>query len=112
MSRIWTTEPKLKKCFKDENHALDVFKNELIKARHDHNTSLKEHGILFSFTTDPMIPGKTFGMTLQAMMETAMVHHIPVQILTKRTDWLERDTWKRTIDIWKKHADLSLSASH
>ncbi|MDE5869105.1 MAG: hypothetical protein K2H18_02635 [Muribaculaceae bacterium] len=105
MSYVWSTEPRLKKCFKDEHHALDVFKNELIKARLDY-ASIKERGILFSFTTDPMIPGKTFGMTLEAMMITVIGHHIPVQILTKRADWLKRVAWKRTIDIWKMHAHL------
>lgn len=105
MSHVWSTEPRLKKCFKDENHALDVFKNELIKARLDHS-SIKERGILFSFTTDPMIPRKTFGMTLEAMITSVITHRIPVQILTKRADWLDSDTWKKTVRIWKRHANL------
>lgn len=102
LSHVWSTKPQLKKCFKDEEHALNVFEREVIINK----IQLQRKGLLFSFTTDPMIPSKTFGTTLEAMMIAVVTHHVPVKILTKRADWLDRDTWKRTIDIWKRHANL------
>lgn len=82
LSRLWSTEPRLKKCFKDEYHALEVFDKEVIKNK----VELQKTGILFSFTTDPMLP-ETRGLTLSAMYD-ALTHDVPVQILTKRADWL------------------------
>lgn len=83
MSHVWSTEPKLKKCFKDEEHALETFKREL-----DANVNeLGKTGILFSFTTDPLLP-ETRGLTFKAM-EEAMLRGIYVKILTKRADWID-----------------------
>ncbi|MDE7466135.1 MAG: hypothetical protein K2M59_06905 [Muribaculaceae bacterium] len=87
MSHVWSTEPRLKKCFKDQHHAIDVFKNELIKARLDHNASIKEHGILFSFTTDPLLP-ETKDLTLFCA-QIANEQGIPIKILTKRADFID-----------------------
>lgn len=43
--------PKLKSCFKDENHAIEVFEKEL----RANLPELKKSGLFFSFTTDPML---------------------------------------------------------
>ena len=86
MSHVWSTEPKLKKCFKNECHALGVFCEELDKAMQDY-PSVKEYGILFSFTTDPLLP-ETRDLTFKAI-EIAMARNINVQVLTKRVDWFE-----------------------
>lgn len=99
MSHVWSDEPKLKKCFKDENHAIDVFRKELLANLKD----LRKTGLFFSFTTDPMIPGKTFGLTLEAI-HYALIMGVPIQILTKRADWIHRDTWVRMQDFFKEHA--------
>ena len=48
-------ESKLKKCFKDEKHAIEGFEKELLQ----NLSELQKHGLLFSFTTDPML--KQFG---------------------------------------------------
>lgn len=85
MSHVWSPKATLKKCFTDEDHALDVFKYELIKARSDHQ-SIKERGILFSFTTDPLLP-QTKWLTFRAA-QFANELGIPVKILTKRADFL------------------------
>ena len=86
MSHVWSTEPRLKKCFKDGDHALDVFRKELIKALRIGDVSLKERGILFSFTTDPLLP-ETRWLTFRAV-DVATSMGIPVKILTKRADFL------------------------
>lgn len=74
--------PTLKKCFKDEFHALEIFDKEL-------NANLQElqnKGLFFSFTTDPMLP-ETKYITINAAY-IATNKDIPVKILTKRVDWL------------------------
>ena len=68
---------ELKKCFKDEAHALEVFKKEVKK----HLDVLKTTGVFFSFATDPMIP-ETRQLTELAMC-LCVNNGIPVKILTK-----------------------------
>jgi len=82
MSHVWSPAPTLKKCFKDEEHATDVFIAEMEK----NIDQLKEHGLFFSFTTDPMLP-ETLDFHMNAIC-LAINHNIPVQILTKRADFL------------------------
>lgn len=89
MSHVWSDEPMLKKCFKDNDHAIAVFEKEML-ANID---ELRKTGIFFSFTTDPMIPGKTLELTMEAV-SLALRNDVPVQILTKRADWLDADAWK------------------
>jgi len=69
--------PTLKKCFKNEAHALDVFTAELHKNIED----LKKHGLFFSFSTDPML-SETIRLTLEAT-KYAVNFGVPVKILTK-----------------------------
>jgi len=81
MAKTWSDKPKLKACFKDESHALEVFEKELLKNLDE----LQKHGSFFSFTTDPMLP-KLFEMHIQAMVECYR-NNVPVKILTKRADF-------------------------
>lgn len=81
MSHVWDTKPHLKKCFRNEEHALRTFVDEASK----NLAELQQHGIFFSFTTDPMLP-ETIGLT-QAAVAACIALDIPVQILTKRADW-------------------------
>jgi len=76
-------EPKLKSCFKDENHALEIFEKELKQ----NLSELQKHGLFFSFTTDPMLP-ETINATQNAMYEAAL-QNVKVKILTKRADWVD-----------------------
>jgi DNA repair photolyase len=80
-------KPTLKKCFKDESDALRVFEKEL-----KYNLpELREHGLFFSFTTDPML-FETKYLTLSAM-NLCNDFDIPVKILTKRADWIDDYLW-------------------
>lgn len=74
--------PVLKKCFRDEDHALEVFEKELKQ----NISELQEHGLFFSFTTDPMLV-QTSTLTICAMIE-CVKNEIPVKILTKRGDFI------------------------
>lgn len=72
-------KPQLKKCFQDEKQAFQIFQHEAgqnIKI-------LKENGIFFSFSTDPLLP-ECQKLTWYAS-EIATISGIPVKILTKTT---------------------------
>lgn len=75
-------KPQLKKCFKDEKHALEVFEKELLQNK----TELQKHGLFFSFTTDPML-AETIYLTMMATCK-ALKNDIPVSILTKNAQFL------------------------
>jgi DNA repair photolyase len=80
--------PKLKACFKNEQHALEVFEKEL-KAN---LPELQKHGLFFSFSTDPML-NHIINDTTEAVM-ICLRNDIPVNILTKRAEWIDRHgTW-------------------
>lgn len=74
--------PTLKKCFKNEEHALEVFEKEL----QQNINNLREHGLFFTFTSDPMLP-ECIDLTWDAV-GNAIYNGVPVKILTKRTDWV------------------------
>lgn len=74
--------PTLKKCFKNEDHALEVF----IKELQENISELKKHGLFFSFTTDPMLE-ETVSLTLEAV-RICLLYRIPVKILTKNTKYI------------------------
>jgi hypothetical protein len=69
--------PTLQKGFKNENHAIEIFTKEVLK----NLSELQEHGLFFSFTTDPMLP-ETVDLTIRAI-GVCQEHKIPVKILTK-----------------------------
>lgn len=76
-------KPQLKKCFKDEAHALEVFEKEL----KFNLPELQKHGLFFSFTTDPMIE-ETIWLTLRAI-DIAENNTVPINILTKSATWID-----------------------
>lgn len=80
-------KPQLKKCFKDEKHALEVFEKELL-ANVD---ELRKHGLFFSFTTDPMLP-ETQTLTMNAA-GIAVKYGVQVKILTKCASWVKNFIW-------------------
>lgn len=77
LSHMWSTTPQLKKCFKDENHALEIFEKEL----RANLPELQKHGLLFSFTTDPMLE-KTKWLTINAI-KRCFWNNVHCTILTK-----------------------------
>lgn len=76
-------KPQLKKCFKNESHALEIFEKELLQNR----AELQKNGLFFSFTTDPMLP-ETNNITRLAMRK-CLSAKVPVKILTKIADWVD-----------------------
>ena len=74
----------LKKCFKNEEHAIEVFRKELLA----NLGVLQKHGLFFTFTSDPMIV-ETIGLTLIAV-SIAVDFQVPCKILTKRADFVDR----------------------
>ena len=84
MGKNWSKVPQLKKYFKNEEDALLTFQREL----HLNSYALQEHGIFFSFTTDPMLP-ETIALT-KAAVKICFINKVPVKILTKNTQWVYR----------------------
>ena len=80
---------QLKKCFKDENDALEVFCREIEK----HREVLKKTGVFFSFTTDPMIK-ETIDLTLWAIGR-CVFYDIPVKVLTKNADFINYTEFRK-----------------
>lgn len=76
---------QLKKCFRDEDDALEKFKQEVER----YKDVLQKTGVFFSFTTDPMIP-ETIELTLDALNVLAE-SRIPAKILTKDAGWVENN---------------------
>jgi DNA repair photolyase len=74
--------PELKSCFKNEDHAIEVFLKEL----RQNLSELQKHGLFFSFITDPMLPETI--KTTELAIDIATDYGVPVKILTKRADWL------------------------
>lgn len=78
---------QLKKCFKDEEDALAVFEKEL----NDNLSYLKEVGIFFSFTTDPLI-SETRGLTMLTT-QRAVNNDVPVTLLTKDASFIHNEAF-------------------
>ena len=82
--------PTLKKCFRNELHAISVFFDELFDPITEQpKAGIKEHGIFLSFTTDPCLPETQ--VLHFAVIEACLMIQVPVQILTKCTAWLDTE---------------------
>lgn len=77
-------KPQLKKCFKDEDHALEVFQKELTQ----NLPELQKHGLFFTFTSDPMLP-ETMELTKRACSKCVR-NGVPIKILTKRAEFADK----------------------
>lgn len=86
----------LKKCFKDEAHAFEVFHNE-VKANLE---VLRKHGLFFTFTSDPMLDN-TRQLTINAVGH-AVSFGIPCKILTKRADFINYLPGEWFVNEWYK----------
>jgi len=75
--------PKLKSCFKDENHALDIF----IKELEANLPELQKSSLFFTFSSDPMIP-ETRKLNWDCIVQ-AVINDVPVQVLTKNADFIK-----------------------
>ncbi|MEG1545401.1 MAG: hypothetical protein RR382_12925 [Tannerellaceae bacterium] len=76
-------EVKLKKCFKDKEHAFQVFQIEAINNLQE----LRKHGLFFTFTSDPLL-SETIQLTLNAI-RFCVEHDIKVKVLSKCADNIE-----------------------
>ena len=98
--QLGESEVKLKKCFEDETDALMALSAESLK----YKNYLKETGVFFSFTTDPMIE-ETRRLTFSAigiLCET----DIPVKVLTKAAGWWSEQRELRFLDyLGAYHSD-------
>lgn len=75
--------PTLKKCFVDEQDALNRFKENVKRFLPE----LRQHGLFFTFTTDPMLV-ETRDLHWAAA-SYAVAQGINVKILTKRADFID-----------------------
>jgi len=97
----WGDVPKLKKCFESEDHALEVFEKELM----DNLPELQKHGLLFSFTTDPMLPD-TYELTLNTL-RICVNNGVKTKVLTKCAGWIEFFIDKKyLINAWKDYVSF------
>ncbi|MDR0825071.1 MAG: hypothetical protein LBN74_08245 [Prevotella sp.] len=80
LSHVWSLKTNLKKCFRDEDHAIDVFEKELMQ----NLSELQECGLFFSFTTDPFLD-LTMDLTLFAMKK-CLDNGVKVKVLTKNAE--------------------------
>lgn len=83
LSHVWSSSPKLKKCFKNEEDALSIFEKELLANLDE----IRKHGLFFTFTSDPMLP-ETISLTIRAI-KICVYNSVNVKILTKRADFAE-----------------------
>lgn len=94
MSRVWSNTAQLKKAFKDERDALRIFEKELL----ENLSELQVHGLFFTFTSDPFLP-ETFDLTRKAI-SICIDNFVPVKVLTKRADFLDKLDGKWTGVHW------------
>lgn len=91
----------LKKCFKDEKDAAEVFAKELSKNLDE----LKQSSLFFTFTSDPMIP-ETIDLTLTCI-DIAVYAGVKCQILTKNADFISHKRMKEVLvdsnEFYRKH---------
>lgn len=89
--------PTLKKCFKSQEHALEVAMDEVSR----NEDEIRKHGLFFSFTTDPML-FETKVLTMD-LVEACNGIGIPVKILTKQADFFEfLEVYEKAAVDWDK----------
>ena len=74
--------PKLKSCFRDEDHALEVF----IKELEANLAELQKSSLFFTFSSDPMIP-ETRELNWDCIVQS-VIRDVHVQVLTKNADFI------------------------
>ena len=88
----------LKKCFKSEADAVEIFFNELFGGTGGAvRPEILRNGLFFTFTTDPGLP-ETFYLFAAVIAETVILQ-VPIHFLTKMTGWMESDIWEDLLSI-------------
>jgi DNA repair photolyase len=80
-----------------EAYALEIFEKELLA----NLSELQQHGLFFSFTSDPMIRGNIW-LTQQALTMCVLGHKVPVKILTKDAGWVDEFLSRNTNGIFSE----------
>lgn len=96
MSSNWSNKPRLKSCFRDKKHAIEIFEKELLKNLDE----LQEYGLFFSFTTDPLI-FETYNLTIEAIC-FCFRNGVPVKVLTKCVDYIGQLRYAIEVNEWDK----------
>ncbi len=81
------TNVRLKKTLVNEPNAFAIFCKELDKYKDD---IIKDGALHFNFVSDPCLP-QTIDLNWKCI-EYALLQGVPVQVLTKRADWLNHPT--------------------
>lgn len=90
-------KPVLKSCFKDKEDAIRVFVDDLFgNSTNKPKEDIKKHGIFFTFTSDPCLP-ETMHLNFAAI-HVALELGIPVQMLTKCTEWIGTEHGKELLE--------------
>jgi DNA repair photolyase len=104
----WSSNVKLIRHFRNEEHALEIFREEIS----DNLDSLRERGrLFFSLTTDAMLPA-TKNLTFSAM-RVCHDNDVPFKVLTKCTDWVDGDfmnEFERNGTVWGMKPKMNLFA--
>lgn len=77
------TQVRIKASLGDEETAYVIFKSELLRFK---DQIIKDGGLHFNFVSDPCLP-ETINLNWQCI-SFALAQGVPVQVLTKRADWL------------------------
>lgn len=81
-------KPVLKKCFRNWQDAIKIYFNELFGGSESNEVrpEIKRDGIFFTFSSDPCLP-ETLNLNVSVIRQTLRLG-VPVQILTKCTEWI------------------------
>jgi DNA repair photolyase len=108
IKKNWSSSVKLIKHFENEDHALDIFREEVL----ENLDSLKKRGrLFFSLTTDCMLP-ETKELTYRAM-KVCHELDVPFKILTKCTKWVGDpfiEEFYNTGKVWGEPPKMDLFA--
>ena len=98
---------KLKKCFKSEADAAEVYFNELFGGTGGMvRPDILRKGIFITFTTDPGLP-ETFPLFAAVIAETVKLG-VPVLFLTKMTDWMDSEIGRDLLSIPEAKENLTI----
>ena len=104
---IGGSEVRLKKCFKSEAHAIEVYFKELFGGNGGTiPEEIRKHGIFFTFTSDPGLP-ETFPLNAAVISETVKLG-VPVLFLTKMTDWTDSEIGRDLLSIPEAKENLTI----
>lgn len=87
-------KPQLKKCFKNDAHAITTF----LKEMNENIYELQKHGLFFTFTSDPFL--KETILLNQAAIQLCVSNSIPVKVLTKCTWWIDDEFTMMTLSVF------------